>query len=155
MNKKGETGNQLMSVLYIFLMVIVAFGLTAGIFIFFGAEYQFKQVDADSLYVKIVKCLRENPVDEGLFIEFYTKCGINKEVIGNYSKIKICVDSGDCIAEESDKVLFLVGSDFQSCEFLGVKGNDHFARCTKGIFEKNGIKYDIIVGANQLLRRSA
>jgi len=153
MNRKGDTGNQLISLTYIFLMVLIAFGITAGIFIFFGAEYQFKQVDSDSLNLKVVNCLRENPVDDGLFKDFYSKCGINKDVVGNYSKIKICVGSENCAGEESDKVKFVVGSDFQSCEFLGVGGNNNFAKCTKNVVEFKGSSYQIVTGSNQILRR--
>jgi len=155
LNRKGDTGNQLISLTYIFLMVIIAFGITAGISIFFGAEYQFKQVDSDSLYLKVVKCMRENPVDDALFNDFYSKCGINKDVVGNYSKIKICASSDNCVGEESDKVKFVIGSDFQSCDFSGVKGNNNFAQCTKGVIESKGVSYQIITGSKQVLRRIA
>jgi hypothetical protein len=154
LNKKGETGNQLISLTYIFLMVIIAFGITAGISIFFGAEYQFKQVDSDSLYLKVVKCIREN--DDTLFNDFYSKCGINKDVVGNYSKIKICSGSENCVAEaDSQKIKFIIGGDFQSCDFSGIKGNNNFARCTKGVVETNGNSYQIITGSRQVLRRIA
>jgi len=157
LNRNGELGNQIMSLLYIFLMLVIFIGLTAGIFIYFGAEYQFKQVDADLMYLKIVKCIREKPIDS-IVNDFYSICGINKEVTQEFFRVKICLhkdETDNCIIEESsDKVKFVEGSDFQSCELIGVKDNTNFPRCAKGIIEVNKVQYEVIAGSRQELRRA-
>jgi len=155
LNRKGETGNQMISLYYIFLMIVIAVGLTAGIVLFFGGEYQFKQIDADEMYLKIANCLRDNSPEE-VFKSFYSVCGINENVSKEYFRIKICSGSDSCMnEEEKSRVMFVLGSDFQSCELAGAKGNTNFPRCAKGMVDSNGVRYEIIAGSRQILRRVA
>jgi len=153
LNNKGDTGNQMMSLFYVFLMLVVAVGLSTGIFIFFGAEYQFKQIDADEMYLKVSDCVLQNSLGE-IGNNFYSVCGINKPVAEKYFRVKICVNgNSDCVV--SDSSLFVLGSDFQSCVLKGIKDNSNFPRCVNGFVKKGSDNVEIIAGSQQKIRRIA
>jgi len=110
------------------------------------------------MYLKIVKCIREKPIDT-IVNDFYSTCGINRNVTKEFFRVKICLheeEQDNCISDEgAPKVKFFEGSDFQSCELIGVKDNTNFPRCAKGIIEVNKVQYEVIAGSRQELRRAS
>jgi len=143
-------GSYFMYFIFFFLMALIWVGLTAGTYMFFGSEYEFRQIDANILNYKISKCIIENEILWKNNEEFYDKCRINNEsILANSLIFRICRNSGDCIVESGDKVLMQVGGNFQSCRFEGVKGNDAFPKCAENKFEKEGDMYWVIAGSNQ------
>jgi hypothetical protein len=96
LNRKAQAGDQLMVFWFIFLMVILAGGIIAGIYIFFGSEYDFRKVDAQVLNYRVQKCLSENEINwsgtQELNDDFYQKCRLNKEVINETLFVLISFD---------------------------------------------------------------
>lgn len=149
MNKKSETGNQIMFFTFLFLLVIIGVGIVTGTFIYFGDEYDTREIDAEILNYKIRNCIANRELNKD---SFYQECVINESSISRYSLIlKVCVDSSDCAREENPFVEN--GRNFQACNFIGAKENRNFPKCVKRTLEINGKRYEIITGSNQFSRR--
>jgi hypothetical protein len=155
MNKTGqELGNQLLGFGFIFVIFVIFAGITGGIYLFFGGEYDYRQVEANSLNYKIYDCLLDNFDKTGFVNEFYDLCEINKEVLEDANiNFKICVNSENCITD--DKALIYQGSNFQECSFEGYYSKGQFMKCANNTFNFRDTKIDIITGSNQKIRRIA
>lgn len=145
MNKKGDSGNQLMLIAFLFLILIISVGIFSGIALFFGSGYDGRDIDARVINFLVKECVLDRGI-EGIEENFYSKCGIEEKVIEKGYGIKICVDKEDCVNED---FIFMTGSDFVSCGLEGTKNNLNYARCFSQKFEKEGKRIEIITKANQ------
>jgi len=148
-NKKADLGDHLMIFGFLFLVVVIAFGLMAGVYIYFGAEYDFRQVEADVLNYKIRECILSSEIDWNSADDFYDRCGFDKSVLEENNKIKVCKGVGDCISGAS---VFVLGSGFQECGFEAAEENKNFPRCSIRSLKKEGDSYEIITAGSQLRR---
>ncbi len=147
-NRKGEVGNQVMFFSFLFLLFVIAVGIVAGVALFYGFDYEFRNVEAELLRVQTERCVLNNELNDSFRDNFFDKCGFNKDVIENSGlKIRVCIDGNDCITE--DKAYISVGSNFQTCDFEGAKANDAFPKCVKKIFVKEGRNIEIITASGQ------
>lgn len=153
MNKKGLLGEQLMIFPFLFFLVIIGVGIVGGVLLFFGGEYDYRSVDASVLNYKIRECLVEEDIDfslegEDFEKDIYEKCLIDKNALVSHNLFfRICRDSENCFLD--DNPLISMGSNYQSCEFEGVKDNNAFPKCKKGSVFVEGMRYDVISGSNQ------
>jgi hypothetical protein len=149
---RGEAGDQLMFVTFLFLLVIIAVGIVTGTSLFFAKNYDFRGVEADLLNNKIRECLAKEEVK---FSEesIYLQCKINKEVVdGKKLILRICDKEEGCAQDATP--LFSVGGDFVSCYWTGARENSNYARCSKGsVIGKDGKNYFILTGSNQVKER--
>jgi len=153
-NKKGQTGDHVMIFPTIFLFLLIGGGIVAGVFVFFGYGYEFRQVDSDIINVEIKNCILEKGIEEiekdkeGIF----ALCNMNKGALeqGKFM-IKICegIDGEEC-AEKTGQ-FFQFGSNFQAC--LIKANNKNYPKCTFTNVVVNEKKYTIITGSNQQSRR--
>ncbi|MDP1695445.1 MAG: hypothetical protein Q8L29_00855 [archaeon] len=146
-NRKGEAGSMLMLVVFLFLLLMIAGGIVAGTFMFFGTGYEVRQLDADVLNYKIKECMTNNYI---LMVvdSFYEVCGLNKEVLEQAGyKINIC--EGVCSGNLPG--IISVGSNFEVCKFTG-KG-EGYPKCTISSVVKEGKSYEIVVASLQMPRR--
>ncbi|MEI6850029.1 MAG: hypothetical protein WCK29_03245 [archaeon] len=143
-NKKGALGNQIMIFEYIFILMVVSVGFFVGISAFFGQSYDFRQTQADLLSYKISDCLNQNENMD--FNNFFSVCGLNKELLEkNNLDFKICdsMDFSNC-ASASAKVS--VGSNFELCFLTGASNNDKYPKCS---LKNINSKYALITMVNQ------
>jgi len=156
-NKKAQFGKQIMIFPFVFLLIIIALGISAGVVIYFGTGYDFRALDASLLSYKIEKCVLENSDLNKLKDNFYETCRLNKESLEkNKFFFKVCRDLNaiDCANTEDDKnILVSLGSNFQPCFFEGVKENKAYAKCHNLDLLKDGAQISIITGSNQQIRR--
>jgi len=156
MNRGGQAGEQLMIFPFLFLLIIIGVGIVGGVVIFFGAEYDVRQIDADILNYKIRECISEGEVDlthqpAPKEEEFYKNCRISESaIVENNLIFKICLGDGDCVQDDG---IIGVWSNLETCRFEGVKENDAFPKCSKSEVEKDGKSYKIITGSNQFSKK--
>ncbi len=147
LNKKAQTGNALFGIItFLILLIIFGVGLAAGIYMFFGQDYDFRQIDAELLNAKISSCLKVNqlafqekttaPTDE-----FYEKCDLNKNVIEENFALLITLN-------EKEKLRW---KDIALCA-LNEK-NKNFPVCESSEFTTSQGTFKIITGANQQIKR--
>jgi hypothetical protein len=80
LNKKGDVGNWISSIGFFLILFIVAGGVVFGYFILFGAEYDFRQAEADIIFAKTKDCLGEHDFFNEDF-SFYRDCRFNEQVM--------------------------------------------------------------------------
>ena len=144
MNRKGDVGNQVMIFSFLFLLFVIGVGLVAGVFMFYGFDYEFRDVEAAELSFVIQECMLENEVNDEFKESFFDVCNLDKEVIEESGMgFKICRDTRDCINE--DNVFLQSGGNFQTCDFEGARKNEAFPKCVKKSFGE----FEIITMSNQ------
>ena len=143
--KKAQAGNALMIFWFIFLLILVGGGIVIGIGMFFGSEYDFRQVDADLLNIKINSCLQENPLDfsktnSEIENEIFEKCKINEKLSehGLFILIK---------NKTQEQILKIGSGDNTQCALAD--RNENFPRCENSTIILAKEKYFIFTGSNQ------
>ena len=147
MKNKKAVGEQIMVFVFFFIVLIIVLGITAGIYIFFGSEYEFKKVDADILALGISQCIKNNQIDfsqdeEQLREEFYNNCRFNKEVIEEYFVYQISINDEPKLSLKASQT---------DCA-LGEK-SEKYPRCTSVNFSHNSQKFIILAGSQQSARK--
>lgn len=152
MNKRGEeAGHFIMFFVFLFFVIAIGVGLVIGTVMFFGNEYDFREVDSKILGTKVSECIVEKSISWENEKDFFDKCDIDLDsLLNNHFVLKICRNSENCILEDSnDKILVQIGSNFQACQFEGVKENSAFPKCYTDSFSHNELDYTVISGSNQ------
>lgn len=139
MNKRA--GEEIITPWLIVVWAIILIGIVAGILIFYSAQADARQKEAEILNFKIEDCLKENFDDFDLFQD----CKINKEMIEDsglyYIKIKI-----------NDEVSDYGVRNFETLCNLSEK-NENFPKCyeTEFYIQKDKLyKIKILTASNQL-----
>jgi len=158
MNKRADSGDNTMFFVFFFLIIIVSAGIVGGAFVFYGKEFDFKNIESQMLFQDTKNCLSSSEFDFNRVKDdpyyFYEKCQLNETVLGNYLGLKVCVDTKNfenCF--ESSDAIIRVGSNFQACLFEGSKGNNNFPKCINGTFVRDGKAYALIVSSHHSARR--
>jgi hypothetical protein len=143
--RRAQVGEQMMVFWFVFLLLLVGGGIYAGVYIFFGSEYDFRKVDAEILNYRVEKCLIENEIDFGNLSgeiggNFYEKCRLNQGIINETFFILVNATGKEYEAGPGDR---------QQCS-LG-ELNDKYLRCKGKTFVKNGKEYSVLTGSNQIL----
>lgn len=153
-NRKGEFAKQIMIVPILLLMVIIAVGIALGVGLYFGAGYDFRNVDASALNNMVENCLSEHSdllQDAG---KFYETCKIKKEVLENGKFIlKVCKSLSIEECTSNEQYFISSGSGFENCFLTGAKDNSAYLKCSESEIFVNGVKVAIITGSNQQIRR--
>ena len=147
MNKKAETlGNQLLIFVFLVFIVLVGVGISSGVYIFFSADQDFRQVDAAILNKKITDCLTNNEIISPQQLsepteKFYKICALNKQVIENYFTLSI---------ELNDLPVFKL-KDSNLCALSNK--NKQFPICESSIIQTKQGKIKITSGSVQQVRK--
>ncbi|MEK6855624.1 MAG: hypothetical protein AABX66_00530 [Nanoarchaeota archaeon] len=151
-NRRGSAvGEQIMSIWFVLLLIILVAGFSVGIIMYFGQSYDFRGAEAGILNYKIRQCLFFNNIDFSNSNEFFSVCQLNKIVLEdnfNETKIAIRICDGDC---SNGKVVYQLGSDFSSCDFIGK--NTKYMQCNHKSVNNGKKVFDVIVGSNHQARK--
>ena len=105
-NKKA--GEKLLSLWWFFVIVFIGIGIVAGVLIFYGADVNVKEFEANILAEKIISCLNDygNLREEFMNDSFdvYSECALAKEAFNSesdfYFKIEAYNSSGQVVQEK-------------------------------------------------------
>lgn len=167
-NKKG--GEKYLSVWWFFILAIIGVGIVAGIYIFYYADIDVKEIEADILANRMIGCLVEagSIKSELLSEEIFDACYLNKEAIEKsgkyYLEIKV-YDAENCKTGEIDKCKIENETSFgvqdlktqcqykQQGKFTGKEKAGYFAGCSgKYVYalnNGNAILLYVYAGSNQ------
>jgi len=149
MDKKGGLGNQALSIVFVFIIIIIVGGIAISAYIFFGNGYNTKQAEA-SLLNKLVRVCIYDGADLSDTGKFFEKCNLNKEVLEkNDYLVRIC--EKDCF--NGGKVNVFINSNHEACKFDAVKENPYYRICTMSKVKSNGIEYQVVTGSGYGTRR--
>ena len=151
MNRKGGAGDFVNFIGFFLIMIIIGGGIIGGYLVFFGQGYDFRQAEADTLFVVVRDCFLDYPED--LFRDDFNKndflehCRLNENVAEDrLIYVREVKDGG--------REFFIGVYDYQTQCFL-VDDRGAFAKCRKQEVLKNGDKFELIVGSDQQSRRVA
>src|SRR3989344_3607745 len=157
-NKKAQLGDMMLVGVFLFVLLVIGFGIFLGTTIFFGGDIDFRSLESQILEYKIERCVLEKDVNS--FFEkadisgFLETCGLNLRVNATYGiYFEIC--DGSCFTNWPEKggVLLSTGGDFSQCNFEGTKENLNYPKCLSSSLEKDGKEYWIVTASNQKIRR--
>jgi len=146
--KKAQAGNQLMFIPFIFLLVIVAGGIAIGVYMFYNAEYDLREIDSEILNYKIKECILNQDLNwelnkQDFESEFLEKCKLNKEVLHLENTFVILLKC-------NDEVKYDLGNEV-NCG-LSEKNKD-YPKCTDSTFLKKinneDVEFKIKTGSSQ------
>lgn len=128
---------------FILMLTIIFTGIWMGTSMFFGSEYDARQIDADILHSKIRTCLQENKFDwtineTDLEKQFYETCDVNENVIKSHLGLEISVNN---------EIKIKWNGDLTQCQ-LSDK-NDNFPICKNSTLTQNSNTIQIIAGSSQ------
>ncbi len=152
-NKKAETesGEFLMLLAYIMIMLAIGAGIWIGISFFFSSEYDFRSVDAKILNNKISSCIQNNEINwnnenkDSLVQDFLSKCRINQNIAN--SSLFIQIKKGNL------ELLRLGKGDEVQCSLS--EKNILYPKCFNStIYKDNNLdsQFFILTGSNQKSR---
>jgi len=140
-NKKAQSGEMMIILWFFFLLSLIGLGIATGSYLFFGQEYEFRQIEADILNNKISECFLDNNIDtDEIETQLYSVCAINKNVIDKEYSILILLDDIEIYDFHYDKT---------QCALSDL--NKYFSKCSSSTIIKNNLKYTILTGSNQLV----
>ncbi|MAG79007.1 hypothetical protein CMI40_01380 [Candidatus Pacearchaeota archaeon] len=142
-DKRG--GEKLFSIWWFFVLAIVGGAISIGVLMYYSADIDVREIEADILNKKIVDCI----VDKGFLIEeiykdnfdIYEKCKLNKDLIeGNnfYFKIQIFNELKEIISTINQPILGGNPSFERDCKFTEKVKAEHYLKC---IAKKENILY--------------
>lgn len=156
-DKKAQFGKQIMIFPFVFLLIIIALGISAGIVIFYGTGYDYRDIDSSILVKKLGDCVLDISDFDKLRGDFYETCGLSKKSLEeNKYFFRVCreLNGADCATSDGDtKIVESLGSNFQICFLEGAKENKNYPRCSYMTVKLNEETYSIIAGSNQQIRR--
>ncbi|MBU0760877.1 MAG: hypothetical protein KJ600_02240 [Nanoarchaeota archaeon] len=152
MRKKAQGGDMMMIITFTFIVVVMGTLLAIGVGMFFGSEYDFREVDANILLYKIEKCIANENIDFSLSEkefekEFFEKCELNKN--STEKNFLVFISLG-----EDDKLKYKTG-DEKLCALS--ERNEDFPLCKTGKIVKNvgeeQLTINLITGSDQKTRK--
>tara|TARA_Y100000310_G_scaffold329989_1_gene400843 strand:+ start:415 stop:927 length:513 start_codon:yes stop_codon:yes gene_type:complete len=164
LNKRGA--EKIFSIWWFFVVVVVAVAVIVGVNVYFWAEVDVREVEADVLADKVLDCLIEQDElrDDFLEAEFdlLEDCGFSEGIVGSggiyYLEVSVLDETGGVRGES---VEYGVSSYKEDCEIQlgdkekGIKGvtGKNLVQCVrKEGFVENG-KIVVLAGSNQIGRR--
>jgi hypothetical protein len=155
MNTRAQSGNIILFVGLLAVLIVIGVGITAGVAVFFGQENDFREVDANALHEKVKTCLYEktpeltSPIPGELGKDFFEQCKINEQVVKDNLLIIIHAPNGKTYEQGR--------GDETQCN-LSSK-NQYFPICVKSTLSKKiltndgrsdaTVDYIIITGSSQ------
>jgi hypothetical protein len=161
MNKKAQLGEQIMIFVFIFFLVIIGGGIVIGTVLFLGNDIDFRETGATILAYQIKQCIIDGKTstivqgdNEQMLSALADKCGLRKDVIGVYNRIKICLNSRVCIQENEKSRIFVASDgDFNMCDKTFASKNQGLSKCVSDSFNSGNNFVTILVTDKQAIRR--
>lgn len=134
-NRRGQ-GRQMMLFFFLFLMLVIGGGIALGVYAFYGAGYDFRQVDSNLLSYQIKSCVLENEVNVDFWLNFYEVCDFKEEAVKENNRIKINVDGTEAFS-------------YGSVEFCGFTEAEGYPKCTISVFRKDEKSFEVVTTSKQ------
>lgn len=165
MNKKG--GEKWLSVWWFFVLVVIGGAIVVGVLIYYNANVNIKEIEADILAERIVRCLTDRGYLKQEFLDetfdVFKNCSLKKEVFqkGSNFYFKISVQDRDGNLLRRD----IIEGDLafeKECEVEIATKAKHFPRCSyknESVFyfsedgKKQEAKLKITAGSNQEIKK--
>lgn len=103
-NKQG--GEKIFSIWWFFIIALVGLGIVMGVWIFYSADVDVRQAEADMLYERIANCIINNGfIDNALGENFnvFEKCHISEELFNQssafYFRFNISDENGNALGK--------------------------------------------------------
>lgn len=162
--KDKKAGEKLLSAWWFVIIVIVGGGVAVSVIMYYSADIEVREVEAEILYEKIADCI----IQQGVLIEdifkkdfdIFTKCGLSKKVFENQDfsfKIRVLDDSGKFLRED------IIEGDIsfeKDCEIKEKIQAKHYLKCVKRaeniLYYSDGIKkgvLEVLTASNQIGRK--
>ncbi len=150
MSRRGTTGEQLTWMWTFFLLLLIAMGMVAGKFLFYGKDLDFRKADAGLLHDRLKECIIETHVfdvlNEGSANELFELCYLDRRIIEEYFLMLIEIDGKELYSWKGDSVSCMIGEK-----------NDDYPKCKESVFfyDFRGTRKSVhlLVGSNQHIRR--
>ena len=155
MNKKAESGQQVMVFAFLFLLVLIGMGIVGGVVVYYGKGADFRKIDSEILNYRIRECLSESINLQQFKENFSSLCSLNKTVLEDKGfTIKVCQDlSPEECANSKESIFELGNTHIQACFINAAENNPEYVKCTKTEFFDKGEKFSIITGSNQRIAK--
>ena len=124
-------GEKLLSIWWLFVIIIVAGGIVWGVAVFSAGEANVKKIEADILNKKIESCLFEQGfLISGLLeddFDIFRKCSLNREVIESDFYFKVSIEGKEITAR-----------NFQTCSLEDAEKKGCVKTTRTAFYEKDG-----------------
>jgi hypothetical protein len=129
LNKKAVAGPQTMIWAFALIVIVMCLGIVLAVSIFFAADYDFRQADADILNYKLNDCLAKNEIDFTLSPEqfaekLYVLCDLNKQVIEENFFMHIKSEQNEYVLGKGDQTqcaLSEKNTNYPKCRYSSLK----------------------------------
>lgn len=139
MNRKGDDAVNFIP--FFFLIVVIAGTIAFGVYAFFGTGYDARQSEAESLFLKVADCVREQ--GDKIFGENFSisECGLDEKVLEKEHLV--------LVGKDGKRFLSGVFDYSNQCFFEAAKKDNELPKCAAG----NVDGYEITAGSNQRGKR--
>ena len=141
LGKKAQADSMLMLLPFMTMLIIITLGVVLATSMFFGSEYDYRQVDADILNYKIRKCISEQEIDWTL-----PEAELKQEIIEKCRLFEI--EDHLIWIEINEEFKIKIGKGDKTQCSLGHL-NENYPLCTNSTIIKQDSKFLIITGSNQ------
>lgn len=159
-----KAGEKLLSAWWFVIIIIVGGGVAVSVIMYYSADVDIKEVEAEILYEKIVECtIQQGVLIEEIFekdFDIFKKCGLSKKVFESKDfsfKISVLDDSEKLIREEIIKGDISFEKD---CEIKEKIKAESYLKCVKRteniLYHGDGIKkgvLEVLTASNQIGRK--
>jgi hypothetical protein len=157
MNKTG--GEKLLSMWWIFVLVIIGAGIVLGVLIYHSKEINVNEVEAEVLGEKIIDCITDNGylnlnVLKSDF-DFFQECKLEKSILGvnNAGEFYLGIFIYNAGAEVVKNISFGDLSIKKDCDISMNINAKYFAKCSLkesyAISNNKNLKIIVVTGVNQ------
>lgn len=168
MNKKGA--EKILSVWWIFVLGIIAGFIIIGVLIYYRADINIKEFEADILAERIVRCLVDNGYLNQDFLEkefdIFEECNLKKEVFGKgnnfYFNVSVHDKDGNLLRKSAEDIIEGAVSFEKDCQISEspIKAR-HYPRCSEKnemvLYYDNGevkeAKLKVLAGSDQEIKK--
>lgn len=171
--KNKKAGEKWLSIWWIFVLVIIGGVIVIGVLVYYSADINIKEIEADILAERIVRCLVDNGYLRQDFVEekefdVFKECNLKREVFGKGSNyffnISLKNERGNLYREDRKDIIEGDTSFEEDCGIEKTMRAKHYPRCSakngyllyvnkEGKTEKVNLK--ILAGSNQEIKKTA
>ena len=163
--KDKRAGEKILSVWWIFVLVVIGGAIVIGVLIYYNADFNIKELEADILAERIVRCLVQNGYLRQDFLQenfdIFKECRLKKEMFEKESNFYFKISAQNETGLLRENIIEGDASFEKNCEISGTLKAKHFPKCSYKnervlYYENNNLKeakLKIIAGSNQEIKK--